>query len=116
VYSGSVEELRLRAPAALHVLHTSDDHAAYDVGLGRHGLKVRPLGHEEGGLEVVGDTAALDAFTIALGHARIGLRSLERRTRSLESLFLELTADRQSMAPAAPAAARVEGPPSRSPA
>jgi ABC-2 type transport system ATP-binding protein len=96
VYSGSVEALRLRAPASLHVLHTSDDHAAHDLGSHRHGLKVRRSAAEEGGLEVAGDTGALDAYTIALGQAGIALRSLERRTRSLESLFLELTGERQS--------------------
>ncbi len=114
-YSGSVEELRLRAPAALHVLHTSNDHDAHDLGSRRHGLKVRPSGAEEGGLEVAGDTAALDAYTIALGQAGIALRSLEHRTRSLESLFLELTGGRQSTTPATSAAAApAEGLPSRS--
>jgi hypothetical protein len=49
------------------------------------------LGSDGEGLEVAGDGDALDAFTIALGQAGIALRSLERRTRSLESLFLELT-------------------------
>jgi ABC-2 type transport system ATP-binding protein len=115
VYSGSVEALRLRAPAALHLLHTSDDLAAHDLGSGRHGLRVRPSGAGEGGLEVSGDIDALDAYTIALGQAGIAMRSLERRTRSLESLFLELTGERQSTGPAPlTAAAPVEGRPSRS--
>ena len=114
VYSGSVEELRLRAPAALHLLHTSDDHAALALGSGLRGLKVRRSEADEGGLEVAGDTEALDAYTIALGQAGIALRSLERRTRSLESLFIELTGDRQDIAPvASAAAAAVEGLPSR---
>ena len=89
-YAGSVEELRLRAPAALHLLHTSDDDAAHELGSIRRGLKVRRSSGDAGGLEIAGDTGALDAYTIALGHAGIALRSLERRTRSLESLFLEL--------------------------
>jgi ABC-2 type transport system ATP-binding protein len=115
VYSGSVEALRLRAPAALHLVHTSDDHAAHALGSGLHGLKVRRSGADEGGLEVAGDTEALDAYTIALGQAGIALRSLERRTRSLESLFIELTGDRQGIAPVPSAgAAAVEGLPSRS--
>ena len=76
---------------------------------------MRRSGAEEGGLEVAGDTDALDAYTIALGQAGIALRSLERRTRSLESLFLELTGDRQGIAPVtSAAAAAVEGLPSRS--
>lgn len=104
VYSGSVGELRLRAPSALHILHTSDDHAAHHLASGRSGLKVRPSCAGESGLEVSGEIDALDAYTIALGQAGIALRSLERRTRSLESLFLELTGGRQDAAPAAPVA------------
>lgn len=105
VYSGSVEDLRLRAPAALHLLRTSDDHAAYQLGSGRRGLKLRPSGEEEGGLELAGDTDALDSYTVALGQAGIALRSLDRRTRSLESLFLELTGGGRSTVPAASAVA-----------
>ena len=37
------------------------------------------------------DTGALDAYVIALGRAGIAVRALERRSRSLESLFLDLT-------------------------
>jgi ABC-2 type transport system ATP-binding protein len=114
VYSGSVEALRLRAPAALHLLHTSDDHAAHTLGSGLPGLKVRLSGADEGGLEVAGDTGALDAYTIALGQAGIALRSLERRARSLESLFLELTGDRQDIGPVASGAAALEGLPAES--
>jgi hypothetical protein len=40
---------------------------------------------------VSADIAALDAYVIALGRAGIAVRVLERRVRSLESLFLELT-------------------------
>jgi ABC-2 type transport system ATP-binding protein len=105
VYSGGVEELRLRAPAAVHLLHTSDDHDAHNLASGRRGIKVRPSGAEGGGLEVAGDTDALGAYTIALGQAGIAVRSLERRTRSLESLFIELTGGRQSLATAASATA-----------
>jgi ABC-2 type transport system ATP-binding protein len=94
VYAGGVTELRRRAPAAVHVLHTSDDEAATEFGSRRPGLTVRPVAGAEGGLEVAGDLDAIDAYTIALGRAGIALRSLERRTRSLESLFLELTGDR----------------------
>ena len=104
VYSGKVEALRLRAPAAVHVLHTSDDLAAYHLGSGRKGLKVRPLVSSEAGLEVAGEIDSLDAYTIALGHAGIAVRALERRTRSLESLFLELTGGLQDLASARSAA------------
>jgi ABC-2 type transport system ATP-binding protein len=115
VFSGSVEALRRRAPAAVHLLHTSDDHAAHDLGSDRRDLRVRPSGTDEDGLEVTGEPEALDAYTIALGQAGIAVRLLERRTRSLESLFLELTTDRERMAASASAAAApVDSLPSRS--
>jgi len=46
----------------------------------------------DGGLDVSADLAALDAYVVALGRAGIAVRELQRRTRSLESLFVELTA------------------------
>jgi ABC-2 type transport system ATP-binding protein len=92
IYSGTVEELRQRAPAAIHALETNDDGAALAVASQLPGLKVRAV--PAGGLEVAADLAVLDAFVIALGCAGIAVRALDRRTRSLESLFLELTEDR----------------------
>ena len=49
VYAGGVEELRRRAPAALHVLHSSDDQAAHALGA-RVGTasEVRPSGCRRG--------------------------------------------------------------------
>src|SRR5262249_45396369 len=90
VFSGTVDELRQRAPAAVHALRTSDDDAALDVALERIDLKVTLSA--EGGLEVSAPPDALDAYVIALGCAGVAVRALERRTLSLESLFLDLTA------------------------
>jgi len=89
IYSGTVEELRQRAPAAVHAMETSNDGAALAVASRLPGVKARPV--PAGGLEVAADLDALDAFVIALGCAGIAVRALDRRTRSLESLFLELT-------------------------
>jgi ABC-2 type transport system ATP-binding protein len=91
IFSGRVDELRKRAPAAVHGLHTSDDCAALDLAVRRPGMKV--AASAGGGLEVSADIEALDAYVIALGCAGVAVRVLERRTRSLESLFLELTGD-----------------------
>jgi ABC-2 type transport system ATP-binding protein len=91
VFSGTVDELRRLAPAAVHGLRTSDDRAALDVAAERHGVKVTVASTPDGGLEVSADVEALDAYVIALGCAGIAVRVLERRGRSLESLFLELT-------------------------
>jgi ABC-2 type transport system ATP-binding protein len=93
-FEGSVERLRERAPAMLHLLHTSNDAAALSLASCRRSLKVWNAGDD--GLEISADVDALDAYVIALASAGVAVRSLERRTRSLESLFLELTVIRPS--------------------
>ena len=89
VFSAAVDELRQRAPAAVHVLQTSDDAAARRVASTHTGVKVTSA--VDGGLEVLADIAALDTYVIALGCAGIAVRTLDHRVRALESLFLELT-------------------------
>jgi ABC-2 type transport system ATP-binding protein len=89
VFSGSVDDLRMLAPAAVHSMRTSDDGAALSVASNRDGVFAAAAGG--GGLEVSADVEALDAYVIALGCAGIAVRSLSRRARSLESLFLDLT-------------------------
>jgi len=71
-------------------LRTSDDQAARALASRCTGVRTTPA--VGGGFDVWADAAALDAFVIALGRAGVAVRALERRTRSLESLFLELTA------------------------
>ncbi len=89
VFAGSAKRLLEHAPAAVHALRTSNDAAAASVASCRRGLKVWSAGDD--GLEVTADVDALDAYVIALASAGVAVRSMERRTRSLESLFLELT-------------------------
>jgi len=91
VFTGAVDELRMRAPAATHALHTSDDAAARSLALQLPHVTVARGTH--GGLAVSAHVDDLDAYVIALGRAGIAVRGLERRAQSLESLFLELTAD-----------------------
>ena len=91
VVSGAVDDLRMRAPAAAHALHTSDDAAAYSLASRWPG--VTAAWGSEGGLALSADIDVLDAYVIALGRAGVAVRGLERRARSLESLFFELTAD-----------------------
>jgi ABC-2 type transport system ATP-binding protein len=88
-FSGTVDDLRKLAPAAVHALRTSDDNAALGLASRRPGLKATTS--IDGGLEVSADLEDLDAYVIALGGAGVAVRFLERRTRSLASLFLELT-------------------------
>src|SRR5262245_19696973 len=87
VFSGSMEQLREIAPAAVYALYTSDDVAALQLALAWPRLMVTPA--SAGGLALSADVEALDAFVIALGRKGIAVRALERRTRSLESLFLD---------------------------
>jgi ABC-2 type transport system ATP-binding protein len=94
VFAGSVQRLRERAPATLYMLRTSNDAAAFSLASCRRGLKMSKSGDD--GLEVTADVDALDSYVVALGSAGVAIRSLERRTRSLESLFLELTVIRPS--------------------
>ena len=91
LYSGTVEELRRRAPAPLHALTTSDNTGAVELA-SRQGLHVNAL--DDAGLQISAGLEALDAYVISLGQAGIAVRALERRARSLESLFLTLTNDR----------------------
>src|SRR5262245_32923217 len=90
IFSGTVDDMRTIAPASSHLLHTSDDGAAIELAAHRAGVKVVP--GAEGGLEVSAELDALDSYVVALGIAGVAVRVLERRERSLESLFLQLTA------------------------
>jgi ABC-2 type transport system ATP-binding protein len=91
VFSGTVDALRKLAPAAVHALRTSDDRVALRMASQRPGLTARVASATGDGLEVAADVEALDAYVIALGRAGVAVRVLERRARSLEWLFLELT-------------------------
>src|SRR5262245_48612941 len=91
VFSGTLAELRSLAPPVAHVrLHTSYDQAAAILASQQPAVTVSAA--PDGGLDVSGGAEALDAYVIALGCAGIAIRALERRTRSLETLFLTLTA------------------------
>jgi len=90
VFSGAVEDLRALAPASSHRLRTGNDREALAIAVGFPGVHVRVPA--EGGLDVSASLETVDRFVIALGRAGIAVRTLERRERSLESLFLELTA------------------------
>jgi ABC-2 type transport system ATP-binding protein len=89
LFSGAVEKLRALAPASTHRLQTSDDQEAYAMASAYPGMVV--MAPAEGGLDLSAALETVDRFVIALGRAGIAVRTLERRERSLESLFLELT-------------------------
>jgi ABC-2 type transport system ATP-binding protein len=89
VFAGTVADLRRLSPAAVHVLRTTDDEAAFTLASHSHDLKAAWI--DGAGLEVSAEHEALDAYVIALGRAGVAVRLLNRRERSLESLFLDLT-------------------------
>jgi ABC-2 type transport system ATP-binding protein len=91
VFAGTPDELRAHAPPPMHVLHTSDDRTALALASHRPGVTVKVATVADDGLEVSAEVEALDAYVIALGRAGVAVRALDRRPRSLESLFLELT-------------------------
>jgi ABC-2 type transport system ATP-binding protein len=103
VFSGTVEELRKLAPPAVHALRTSDDRAALDLASRQSGVKAKVTSAADSGFEVSADVDALDAYVIALGCAGVAVRVLERRERSLESLFLEITDHARAAGLTAPA-------------
>jgi ABC-2 type transport system ATP-binding protein len=108
VFSGTVDELRTLAPDQVYALQTSDDRAALSLASGRPGVKVTPA-VDDPGLDVSAVREVIDAYVIALGQAGIAVRRLERRARSLESLFLRLTEDSGAGEDPAPAPLDVPG-------
>jgi len=103
IFCGRVDALRRRAPAPPHALRTSDDRLARELAAHCHGVRAMPAAG--GGLDVWAEPAAMDAFVIALGRAGVAVRALAHRARSLEALFLELTApDALDLPPVGPPA------------
>ncbi len=100
-FSGTVEDLRRQAPAAVHRLRTNDDARALSIATEKRDVQV-DVAEDGGGLDVGASAEALDAYVIALGGAGIAIRGLEARDRSLESLFLRLTSDSADRAPPSP--------------
>jgi ABC-2 type transport system ATP-binding protein len=97
-FSGSLDDLRVLAPEAVCRLHTSNDRLALDLARLR-GLNAVPAAGGEPGFDVTADTDDLDGYVIALGQASVAVRRLERRARSLEAVFLQLTGARAGEQP-----------------
>jgi ABC-2 type transport system ATP-binding protein len=89
VFHGTRDEFMARAGHDVYALETSDTARAMIVAHECAGVTISAA--PDASLEVQGDRTSLDAFVIALGRNGVAVRSLARRTRSLESRFLELT-------------------------
>jgi ABC-2 type transport system ATP-binding protein len=87
-YHGTIADLRRQAPPQAHLLTTSDDAAALDLGERRDGLSVLGV---DGRLAVRGDQGAIDAYVSSLVTAGVAVRSLTLGDAPLEALFFMLT-------------------------
>src|SRR5262249_61354530 len=77
VFSGAVDELRTRASAAIHALHTSDEGAAW--ALASRWPRIKVAHNSEGGLAVSADGDALDTYVKPLGRPWLAGTDLRRR-------------------------------------
>jgi ABC-type multidrug transport system ATPase subunit/ABC-type transport system involved in multi-copper enzyme maturation permease subunit len=111
-FAGTLEHLRRQAPAAVHRLVTGDDEGALAIANAQAGLTAT-VAVDGLGLDVSGDQASLDGYVVALGRGDVAIRSLESRDRSLESLFLKLTADPEVCTLAPPEAPAPESAPEK---
>jgi ABC-2 type transport system ATP-binding protein len=89
IFSGAIDDLRAVAPP-VHILRTSDNTRALRIAAQVRDVRVEREDHDA--LLVCGDGQALDAYVIRLGSQGVAVRHLECRSRSLESLFLDVTA------------------------
>src|SRR5215831_8559230 len=92
VFSGPVDQLRGLAGDEAHVIMTSDDETAFTLVGQMDGVGAARAAGDEPGLEITGAREAIDAYVMALGRAGIAVRLLRPLERSLERVFLRLTA------------------------
>jgi ABC-2 type transport system ATP-binding protein len=88
VYEGRLDDLIATAGAGYR-LRTSEPERARMLLLGQPGVSGVELEHGE--LRLQADAEALEAATVALGRAGIGISALVPHMATLEELFLELT-------------------------
>jgi ABC-2 type transport system ATP-binding protein len=89
LFAGGISGLRAAAADDPHTLRTADNARALEIAASIAGVRVAR--GDDDALLVSAAADALDAYMIALGRGGVAVRHLERRPRSLESLFLELT-------------------------
>jgi ABC-2 type transport system ATP-binding protein len=97
VWSGTVAELRDRAPAIRYRLATSDDRMA--IGLAAEHRGVRALPDPDGGLQIEARAETLDPYVVELGRRSIAIRGLEVLEGPLEATFFALTGERPDLGP-----------------
>jgi ABC-2 type transport system ATP-binding protein len=89
VYEGSIDELR-RSFGERHRLEPSDAGRAVAIAVATPGIS--EVVEDDGAVRfAAADGAAIDALTVALGRAGVGIRALGLDRASLEDLFFRLT-------------------------
>jgi ABC-2 type transport system ATP-binding protein len=89
VWDGRLDRLREEARAHVHLLSTSDDRRALELGLVQPGVDVEWA--PDRGLTVRADDPARDGYVLALGRAGIAVRRLEPELPPLEAHFAAVT-------------------------
>jgi ABC-2 type transport system ATP-binding protein len=92
VWQGPASQVSMRDGSSAYSLSTSDDRLAVRMAAEHEGVRADALGDGRG-VRVQATVPALDAFTAALGHADLGIRSLERVASPLEELFFSMTSE-----------------------
>src|SRR5262249_39627164 len=95
-WSGPIAELRAQAPAPEHLLRTADDDTAARIA---DVLEI-PVVRDGDGLRVVAETGTLERYTVALGRAEVGIRSISPGASPLRVLFARRPEAREGFAPA----------------
>ena len=91
VWDGTAAELAAAAPVSAMALVTSDDDRALEVASATAGLHAgRSARH---GLLVSASPELIDSYVLALGDARVVIRSLQQLVSPLEGMFFALTSD-----------------------
>jgi ABC-2 type transport system ATP-binding protein len=97
-FAGTLDALRRQAPAAAWQVSTSDDVAAAALAQTVPAVAVSAV---TGGLLVVADQAALDAYVLRLGRVGVAVRALAQERSPLAGLFFQLVGEDQPPAVAA---------------
>ena len=94
IYEGRLDEL-IESAGGGYVLQTSEPERARALLLA-HGVEAPLL--VDGALRFQVDASAVEALSIALGHANIGISALMPRVATLEELFLDMTEHEEAVA------------------
>ncbi|NYD43909.1 ATP-binding cassette domain-containing protein [Nocardioides panaciterrulae] len=100
-FHGSIADLRAMAPDPGHLLDTTDNGRAREIGAAHLGVQVEATEPDRESLTVVGPQPAVAAYVADLVRAGIQLKAFTPTRTPLESLFFMLTAQESAKEAAA---------------